>query len=166
MAKQAGVRKARKRAVQSHVASRACSRVLKRAYLGRFTGSLCRLLCPFWGAHTDRTCVCVHARVRVCTRTHASLAERRGERERKRGTICNLLLQMPNRILDYRFIYTQLKCNFDQISATANSTCWFAFDQLISFLFLFFFFFARGLKKGCDCRLVDWFSHFRSQAGF
>lgn len=28
-------------------------------------------------------------------------------------------------------------------------TCLFAFDQLLSFLF-----FARGQKKGCDCRLV------------
>lgn len=40
-------------------------------------------------------------------------------------------------------------------------TCLFAFDQLLSFIF-----FARGQKKGCDCRLVGWYAHFLSQAGF
>lgn len=44
--------------------SRACSRVLKRAYLGRFTGSMCRLLCSFKErTQTERVCECAHSRV-------------------------------------------------------------------------------------------------------
>lgn len=73
---------------------------------------------------------------------------------------------MPCRILDCRIIYPNpppahppsdppsVKMQFrSEIRHEINNTCLFAFDQLLSFLF-FSFFFARGQKKGCDCRLV------------